>query len=49
MLNMLRIYILRHRGNADYVETIYASKITLDLFSGGGIYTCSTPVVSRTC
>lgn len=38
------IYILRHRGNADYVEAICASKLVLDLFSGGSVYTCSTPV-----
>lgn len=42
------IYI-GHRGKADYVVTICASKLTLDLFSGGGVYTCSTPVGSRTC
>lgn len=44
MLYMLHVYILRHRGIADYVEAICACKLALDLFSGGGVYTCSTPV-----
>lgn len=47
MLITLHTYILWHRSNADYVEAICASKLTLDLFSGGGVYTCSTPLGSR--
>ncbi len=49
MLDVLHIYIYWHRGKADYVEAICASKLTLDLFSGRGVNTCSTLVGSRTC
>lgn len=42
-------YTLGNKGNTDYMETICVSKLTLDLFSGGGVHTCSTPVVCRTC